>query len=62
VPPELLESAPQLTPLPDDKNTLADLLENATDNYAQYYILRDRYETWQNWYNTQQKIYQDATQ
>jgi hypothetical protein len=35
-------------------------LENANSNYAEYYLLKEKYETWQQWYNQQQKIYQDA--
>jgi len=59
-PEELMTPTADLTPLPTDKNTFADLLENANDNFAQYYILKSKIETWQQWYNTQKKIYEDA--
>ena len=55
---EMLAQPADLTPLPEDKRTLTDLIENSNDNYAQYYILKEKYEGWQNWYNGQQKIWQ----
>jgi len=58
-PPELLAPSEELTPLEPNQTALSDLLQNANINYAKYYTLRDRYEAWQQWYKTQQKIYQD---
>ena len=57
-PADLQQPATDLTPLASDKHDLSDLLDNANDNYAQYYILKEKYEGWQNWYNSQQKIWQ----
>ena len=57
---EMLAPAPDLTPLPDDKRTLTDLIENANDNFAQYYLLKERVETWIQWYNTNKNIYGEA--
>ena len=58
-PPELLAPSEELTPLEPNQTALSDLLQNANINYAKYYTLRDRYDAWQQWYKTQQKIYQD---
>jgi len=60
VPQELQQPAVNLKQLDENQKTLADLLQNANSNYAEYYLLKEKYETWQQWYNQQQKIYQDA--
>jgi hypothetical protein len=57
-PADLQQPAKELTPLDPNQRELSDLLENANENYAQYYILKEKYEGWQNWYNAQQKIWQ----
>jgi hypothetical protein len=57
-PADLQQSAPDLTPLAPEQRNLSDLIQNSNENYTQYYILKEKYEGWQNWYNTQQKIWQ----
>lgn len=57
-PTDLQQPAPDLTPLAPEKRNLSDLIENSNENYTQYYILKEKYEGWQNWYNSQQKIWQ----
>ena len=59
-PQELMEPGEELVPLAADQTQLSDLLDNANTNYAKYYNLKDRYEAWQQWYTTHQKIYQGA--
>jgi hypothetical protein len=59
-PAELQQPADNLKPLPADKKTLADLIENANENYGTYYQLKERYEAWQQWYDTQKKIYESV--
>jgi hypothetical protein len=39
---------------------LSDLISNANDNYAEYYRLRDKYNGWINWYNTQKQIFESV--
>lgn len=56
-PADLQQPAADLTPLAPEQRNLSDLLDNANNNYTQYYILKEKYEGWQNWYNTQQKIW-----
>jgi hypothetical protein len=57
VPTELTEPANDLTPLSADKKTLTDLLENANANFGEYYVLKQKYQAWQQWYNEQMKIW-----
>jgi hypothetical protein len=57
-PQELLTPASNLTPMSVDKTELSDLLENANNNFTQYYLLKDRFTAWQKWYTDQQKIYE----
>ena len=59
-PSSLTESADNLDPLPSDKKTLADLIQNANENFGKYYQLKEKYEAWQNWYNTQKQIYESV--
>jgi len=53
-----LEPASNLQPLSEDKKTLTDLIENANENYGTYYQIKSKYEAWQEWYNSQKKIYE----
>ena len=59
-PPELLRPAPDLKLLTTPNPQLSDLIDNANDNYAEYWILKNKYEEWIEWYNTQKKIYNSA--
>jgi hypothetical protein len=53
VPEILMQPAPELKPLPPDTTELSALISNANDNYAQYRILKDYHEAWQQWYREQ---------
>lgn len=57
VPADLQAPAKPLTPLTSDQRSLSDLLENANTNYAEYYVLKEKYEAWQQWYNSQKQIW-----
>lgn len=59
-PAELMEPSEALVPLDPNQITLSDLIDNANTNYAKYYLLKDKYDTWQQWYKSHQQIYQDA--
>jgi hypothetical protein len=59
-PAELMEPSEDLVPLDPDQTQLSDLIDNANTNYAKYYVLRDRYDTWQQWYKSHQQIYQSV--
>jgi len=60
VPDSLKDPAPILKTLDMPKPELSDLITNANDNYAEYYRLRDRYNGWINWYNTQKQIFESV--
>ena len=57
VPTILMEPAPTLKSLNSDKHELSDLLENANENYGTYYEIREKLNSWQEWYKTQKQIY-----
>ena len=57
VPADLQQPPAELKPLDPGQRSLSDLIENSNENYMQYYILKERYEGWQNWYNTQENIW-----
>ena len=56
-PAELTQPAPDLVPLSSSQHNLSDILDNVNDNASQYYQLRDKYNGWINWYDTQKQIY-----
>lgn len=57
-PQDLDTPADDLIPLPTDKSiSLTDLIENANDNFAKYYVLKEKYEGWQNWDKSQKQIH-----
>jgi hypothetical protein len=60
VPAALTEPAPELKPLAEDKTTLADLIDNANENYGTYYDIREKYNAWIEWYKTQKQIYESV--
>lgn len=58
VPAELLVPAVNLIPLAPEKRELSDLIENANNNFTQYYLLKNQYTAWQKWYADQKGIYE----
>jgi hypothetical protein len=59
-PESLLEPAQNLEPLNPNKRELSDLLENVAENYGRYHILELKYQSWQDWYNQQKKIFEEV--
>lgn len=59
-PAEIQKPAPDLTPLGKDQHNLSDLIENANINYSEYFALKNKYNAWIEWYNTQKKIYDNS--
>ena len=57
-PQEIQQPSSDLKALPEDKKNLTDLLENVNENYGTYYQLKEKYEAWIEWYNTQKKIFE----
>ena len=57
-PDALLIPADKLTPLDTSKKIqLSDIIENANENAGKYYGLREKYNAWIEWYNSQKKIF-----
>lgn len=57
-PSALLERCPDLLIIDDGKNSLRDMLKVVIQNYATYYQCAEKTHSWQEWYNTQKKIYE----
>ena len=60
IPNSFREPAPDLKPLSMKNPQLSDIISNANDNYSEYYKLRNRYNEWVNWYDTQKKIFESV--
>lgn len=60
VPATLTEPAAKLQPLTTDNPQLSDLISNANDNYTEYYRLKEKYNSWIEWYNTQREIFESV--
>jgi hypothetical protein len=54
-----MQPAPVLKPITQNDTDLSDLLENANENYGNYYELKERYIAWQEWYTAQREIFED---
>jgi hypothetical protein len=61
VPEVLVQPADKLTPLDTSKKIeLSDIIENANENAGKYYSLREKYNAWIEWYNSQKKIFESV--
>ena len=56
----MMEACPDLKPVDTNTDKLSDVLTVVTDNYTQYYLCAGKVDDWNNWYNTQKKIYEGA--
>lgn len=56
----MMEACPDLKPVDTNTNKLSDVLTVVTDNYTQYYLCAGKVDDWNNWYNTQKKIYEST--
>ena len=60
-PDAIKEPAGKLTPLDTTKKIeLSDIIENANENAGKYYELREKYNAWIEWYNSQKKIFESV--
>lgn len=59
-PESLTKPSEPLKPLTKENPELSDLITNASDNYGKYYELDIKYKAWQDWYNTQKKIFEEV--
>jgi hypothetical protein len=60
VPASLMIKEETLTPLKAENPQLSDIIENANENAGKYYQLREKYRAWQEWYDTQKKIFNEV--
>ena len=58
VPEVLTQQCGQLEEVPVGTTKLSDILIVVTNNYALYHECQLKVETWNEWYNTQKKIYE----
>lgn len=58
VPEVLTQQCMQLEEVPVGTTKLSDILIVVTNNYALYHECQLKVETWNEWYNTQKKIYE----
>jgi hypothetical protein len=57
-PDDLKQPCPALRTAQDGTRELSQLLETVVDNYATYYECAARVDAWQEWYDTQRKIFE----
>jgi hypothetical protein len=57
-PEDLKQTCPALKTAQDGTRELSQLLEIVVDNYATYYECANRVTAWQEWYETQRKIFE----
>jgi hypothetical protein len=58
VPDELTEKCPDLQKVPEDTTKFSEVLIVVTDNYALYKECKIKVDNWNEWYQTQKKIYE----
>jgi hypothetical protein len=57
IPPSLRSSCEDLTLIEQGTDKLSEVLVVVTGNYAKYHECQLKVETWQQWYQTQKKIF-----
>lgn len=60
VPETLKQSCPDLQTVAEDNTKVSELMIIVTSNYKEYHTCQIRVESWQEWYETQKKIFEDA--
>ena len=60
LPEALTKPCDRLLPLEPAKKQLTDLLENTVDNYAKAKECYAKNQAWQEWYDTQRKIFEEV--
>jgi hypothetical protein len=57
---ELMKKCPTLVQLAPTETAITDLLRVVVRNYTTYYECSTRLEGWQEWYDTQKKIFEEV--
>lgn len=60
VPSMITEKCPQLKPIEGDTTTLSAITKTVTVNYTTYYECAVKLDSWIEWYNVQQIIFENA--
>jgi len=60
VPTGLMEQCPDLKPVDAKTEKLSDVLDVVTANYSDYYVCAGKIDDWNQWYNTQKRIYEST--
>ena len=58
--PSLTQKCPDLNKIEGDKVAITELLKVVISNYALYYECSTKVDGWNEWYNTQKKIYESV--
>jgi inhibitor of KinA sporulation pathway (predicted exonuclease) len=58
--PELKQRCEALMTIKGDSVTITDLLKTVVENYTRYHQCAARVEGWQEWYDAQRKIFEEA--
>lgn len=59
--PELMKKCEDLKKIEGDKVSITDMLKVVVHNYSLYYECSTKVDGWQEWYNAQKKIHDDAS-
>lgn len=59
-PESLKQACPDLQTVRSDNTQLSELMVVVTSNYKLYHECQIKVESWQEWYKTQKKIFEDA--
>lgn len=58
----LLEPAPPLRTIESGNARLSNVVEVSIENMSRYHQLAEKYRAWQDWYNTQRRIFNDTNE
>ena len=58
--PELMKKCEALQKIEGDKVSITDMLKVVVHNYSLYYECSTKVDGWQEWYDSQKKIYESA--
>ena len=61
VPPVLRQPCPQLGTLKKDDPKLSDMMTAVANNYVKYHECAAQVDSWNEWYTSQKKIFENAT-
>jgi hypothetical protein len=60
VPPSLQEKCAPLKKIQGERITIVDLHKAVVENYTAYHVCAMKQDEWNEWYNTQKKIYESV--